>query len=43
MRHPETRKIVVVPIHPKDVKKGTLRSIMRQAHINLEELLELLK
>lgn len=42
LRDPVTRKIVVVPIHPKDIKKGTLKSIIRQAHLTLEQFLELL-
>jgi predicted RNA binding protein YcfA (HicA-like mRNA interferase family) len=33
--------IVIVPMHP-ELAKGTLRSILRQANITLNELLELL-
>lgn len=28
---------VTVPIHAKDIKKGTLASILRQAHMTVEE------
>ncbi len=34
--------IVVVPDHP-ELAKGTLKSILRQANLSVEELLELLK
>ena len=33
---------IPVPLH-KELSKGTLRSIMRQADLNLDDLLELLK
>lgn len=32
----------VVPMHNKDVKKGTLRSIIRQAGLTVEEFVDLL-
>jgi predicted RNA binding protein YcfA (HicA-like mRNA interferase family) len=32
----------VVPMHPGDMKKGTLRAIIRQAGMTIEEFLELL-
>ena len=37
---PELR--VVVPHHPGDVKRGVLRSILSQADLTVEQLLELL-
>lgn len=38
MRHPGTGKIVPVPIHQgKDLKRGVLRSIIRQTGISVEE------
>lgn len=37
--HPETRKRVVVPFHKKDLPKGTLVSILKQAGIRKEDLL----
>jgi len=41
MRHPDGRR-AVVPCHAnKDVKQGVLRSIIRQAGINLEEFKKL--
>ena len=36
--HPRTRKRVVVPYHLKDIPKGTLLSILREAGIEREEL-----
>lgn len=33
---------VTIPIHNKDVPQGTLKSILRQAGISVEEFLELL-
>ena len=41
MKHPDGR-VVIIPMH-RELKKGTLRSIMRQARLTLEQLLELLK
>lgn len=40
--HPETKRRVVVPLHKKDLPKGTLLEILRQAGISKEELRELL-
>ncbi|MEM2135733.1 MAG: type II toxin-antitoxin system HicA family toxin [Candidatus Jordarchaeaceae archaeon] len=40
--HPETRKRVVVPLHKKDLPKGTLIEILKQAGISREELRNLL-
>lgn len=40
MRHPDGR-IVIVPMH-RELATGTLRSILRQAKLTVEELLELL-
>ena len=34
---------VTVPIHSKDIPKGTLKRILRQANITVEEFTELLK
>ena len=36
--NPETKKRVVVPIHKKELPKGTLMEILRQAGIGKEEL-----
>ena len=40
--HPETRKRVVVPLHKKDLPRGTLLEVLRQAGLSREELRELL-
>jgi len=34
---------VIIPWHNKDLKKGTLRHIIKQAGLTLEEFLEYLK
>jgi predicted RNA binding protein YcfA (HicA-like mRNA interferase family) len=36
--HPHTGRRVVVPLHKKDLPKGTLLEILRQAGISPEEL-----
>jgi predicted RNA binding protein YcfA (HicA-like mRNA interferase family) len=36
--HPETKRRVVVPLHKKDLPKGTLFEILRQAGINLHKI-----
>jgi len=35
--HPQTHRRVVIPNHPGDVPKGTLRKIIRQAGLTLDE------
>ncbi|MBF0493212.1 MAG: type II toxin-antitoxin system HicA family toxin [Deltaproteobacteria bacterium] len=43
-RHPHTKVMVPVPIHGnKDLKKGTLRNILKQAGLSIHDLLTLLK
>ena len=42
-RNPDTKSIAVVPFHKKDLPKGTLLEILRQAGINRDEIIELLK
>ncbi len=39
--NPETRKRAIVPLHKKDLPKGTMFEILKQAGINREELKEL--
>ena len=40
-QHPDGR-IVTVPIHPtRDVARGTLREIIRESKVDVEEFLEL--
>ena len=41
--HPETKRRVVVPFHKKDLPKGTLLEILKQAGIDRDELFELIK
>ncbi|WP_421909166.1 type II toxin-antitoxin system HicA family toxin [Methanolacinia petrolearia] len=36
--HPETRQMVVIPVYKKDLPKGTLMEILRQAGIKKEDL-----
>lgn len=41
--HPDNADILVmIPIHNKDLPKGTLRNILRQAEMSVEELNKLL-
>lgn len=41
--HPEQRRALPVPVHNRELKTGTLLSILRIAGISREELRELLK
>ncbi|MDD3978406.1 MAG: type II toxin-antitoxin system HicA family toxin [Methanomicrobium sp.] len=38
--HPETKQRVVIPVHKKDLPKGTLIEILKQAGINKDDLEE---
>ncbi len=40
--NPELKRRVVVPLHKKDLPKGTLLEILKQADISKEELRDLL-
>jgi mRNA interferase HicA len=40
--HPETQQRATVPIHRRDLPQGTLRSILKQAGIDRDELEKLL-
>lgn len=40
--HPQTRRKAVVPIHSKDIPKGTLCKLLKEAGISKEELTDLL-
>jgi predicted RNA binding protein YcfA (HicA-like mRNA interferase family) len=43
LRHPsKPRARVVVPVHRRDLPAGTLRSIIKQADLTLDEFLDLL-
>ena len=37
-KHPENNKIAVVPMHNKDLPKGTFLSILKQAGIDKNDL-----
>jgi predicted RNA binding protein YcfA (HicA-like mRNA interferase family) len=38
-----THHTISIPLHPRDLPKGTPRAIIRQAGIKVEEFLEILK
>lgn len=40
--HPETKRRAIVPVHKRDLPKGTLLEILKQAGISREELDELM-
>lgn len=43
-KNSQTGRIIPVPVHGnKDLKKGTLRSILKMANLTVEELNQLLK
>lgn len=42
LRHPETRRMTSVPMHPGDLPRGTLRAILHQVGITPEEFARLL-
>jgi predicted RNA binding protein YcfA (HicA-like mRNA interferase family) len=39
--NPQTRARTTVPHHPGDLPEGTLRAILRQAGLSIEDFLEL--
>ena len=39
--NPQTRARTTVPHHPGDLPEGTLRAILRQAGLSIEEFLQL--
>jgi predicted RNA binding protein YcfA (HicA-like mRNA interferase family) len=39
---PDIRRPISVPIHPKDLPIGTLRAIIRQANLTVDEFLKFL-
>lgn len=41
MFHPQRKRIIPVPIHAKDLKRGLLKGIIKQAESSEEEFLEL--
>lgn len=40
-RHPKTRSRTTVPNHPGDLPEGTVRAIVKQAGLSVDEFLEL--
>lgn len=43
LRHPQTKKIAVVPIHNTDIKRGLLFGILKQAQVDQSSFLEALR
>ena len=43
MRKAGVKFAVVIPMHGRDVPKGTLRDILRKAELSVEEFLELMR
>ena len=43
LRHPETRRVAVVPDHPGTISPELVAGILKQAGITAEELRELLR
>jgi len=41
MKNPETKRRAVIPMHLKDLKKGTLSSLLREAGIEKEEFIKI--
>ena len=39
--YPRLQKIISVPIHTKDIKKGLLRAIIKELELSLEEFIVL--
>ena len=39
MKNPETNQRAVVPMHLKDIKKGTLLALLREAGIDREDFI----
>jgi predicted RNA binding protein YcfA (HicA-like mRNA interferase family) len=42
LRHPTKPGLVVVPFHRRDLKRGTLNSILKQAGFSADEFISLL-
>jgi predicted RNA binding protein YcfA (HicA-like mRNA interferase family) len=38
-RHTESGRVILVPHHSRDMPEGTLRAILREAEIDVEEFL----
>ena len=42
LRHPETKRIVVVPHHSSEIKRGLLFGILKQAGISRKDFIDAL-
>ncbi|MBM3205078.1 type II toxin-antitoxin system HicA family toxin [Candidatus Uhrbacteria bacterium] len=42
LKRESDKRRVTVPFHNRDLRKGTLRSILREASLSIEQLVELL-
>lgn len=40
---PNQKKIISVPIHPKDLKRGLVQAIRKELNLSIEEFMKLLK
>ncbi|MBI5620837.1 type II toxin-antitoxin system HicA family toxin [Candidatus Gottesmanbacteria bacterium] len=40
LKQPSTGYRAVVPMHLKDIKKGTLSALLREAHVERDEFIE---
>ena len=38
--HTDNKRMVAVPFHPGDIKRGTLRAIIRQAGLTVQEFMD---
>ncbi|MEO8514073.1 MAG: type II toxin-antitoxin system HicA family toxin [Ignavibacteria bacterium] len=41
-KKPENENLVTVPFHNKDIKQTTLRSIIKQSNLTIEEFIKLI-
>ena len=41
MKNPKTKRRAVIPMHLRDLKKGTLSSLLREAGIEKEEFIKI--
>lgn len=40
LKHPDTQHRAVVPMHLRDIKKGTMSSILREAGVEKEDFVD---
>ena len=41
--YPEKRRIIVIPIHSRDIKRGLFHSIIKELDLSVNEFIKLLK